>query len=394
MKPHVYLTSLHLKHGGCEKAISLLANSLVKRGYPVSILCTYRFGEPAYKLDEKVEVRYLTDRLPNREEFRQAVKSGRFLKAFGEGVKAVKTLRERKEKLREALAGLQEGIVVASRDLDAQLLSDTRNDKLVKIAQVHYDPLTDKDLVEHLKSDYRSIDAVVLLQESYIEQLEQAGVPAALTHRMRCIPNFLSDEYVAHATQTLSLSQRGTDVIAVGRFEPEKGFDRLIDAWKIVAPRFPAWKLHLVGSGSMEQELRQRCISWGIADQVIFEGLLDTESLSRLYARCAILAHPARSEAFGLVLAEAAAHGLPLVAFDIAGGPQTFVDKGVNGFFAQDEEEFAHSLMSLMEDPERAACMGKASRQKALCYTESAVVARWISLFEEVSCTRRESRES
>ena len=52
----VYITSLHLKHGGVEMAISLLANALIKRGYKVTILCTYNFGTPAYKLDERITI--------------------------------------------------------------------------------------------------------------------------------------------------------------------------------------------------------------------------------------------------------------------------------------------------------------------------------------------------
>lgn len=52
----IYITSLHLDHGGIEMAISSLANALVKRDYEVEILCTYNLGEPVYYLDDKVTV--------------------------------------------------------------------------------------------------------------------------------------------------------------------------------------------------------------------------------------------------------------------------------------------------------------------------------------------------
>ena len=46
----IYITSLHLMHGGVEMAISLLGNALVKRGYDVEILCTYNLGEPGLQI--------------------------------------------------------------------------------------------------------------------------------------------------------------------------------------------------------------------------------------------------------------------------------------------------------------------------------------------------------
>lgn len=69
MRKKIYITCLHLNHGGVEMAITLLANALVKYNYEVEILCTYNFGSPVYPLNKEVKVRYLTDVLPNRESF-------------------------------------------------------------------------------------------------------------------------------------------------------------------------------------------------------------------------------------------------------------------------------------------------------------------------------------
>lgn len=74
----VYITSLHLLHGGVEMAITLLANALVKRGFNVEILCIYNLGDPAYSIDKKVKITYLSDVHPNREEFYKAVKEKTF----------------------------------------------------------------------------------------------------------------------------------------------------------------------------------------------------------------------------------------------------------------------------------------------------------------------------
>ena len=70
MNKHIYITSLHLSHGGIEMAIALMSNAFVKKGYDVTILCVYNLGEPAYKFSEKVKIKYLTDVRPNKEEFK------------------------------------------------------------------------------------------------------------------------------------------------------------------------------------------------------------------------------------------------------------------------------------------------------------------------------------
>ena len=56
IRDRVYITSLHLKHGGVEMMVSALANALVRRDFPVAILCNYRLGEPAYSLEADVKV--------------------------------------------------------------------------------------------------------------------------------------------------------------------------------------------------------------------------------------------------------------------------------------------------------------------------------------------------
>ena len=69
----VYITSLHMMHGGVEMAITLLANALVEQGYAVEVLCIYNLGNPVYHLDERVKITYLTNVHPNKEEFKDAV---------------------------------------------------------------------------------------------------------------------------------------------------------------------------------------------------------------------------------------------------------------------------------------------------------------------------------
>ena len=79
----ITILALHLSTGGVEMAIANLSNILVKK-YDVEIISTYRITDkPAFKIDERVKIKYLmTDLKPNPEEFKSAIKSKNILKIF------------------------------------------------------------------------------------------------------------------------------------------------------------------------------------------------------------------------------------------------------------------------------------------------------------------------
>ena len=127
MKEKIYITSLHLKHGGVEMAITMLANALSKRGYEVEILCTYHLGEPAYALDDGVAVTYLTDTAPNREAVKAAVKGRNIIKIVKEGLYAAKVLHLKKSTMKKRIKAVHEGVIIATRNDHAVLLSKYGN---------------------------------------------------------------------------------------------------------------------------------------------------------------------------------------------------------------------------------------------------------------------------
>jgi glycosyltransferase involved in cell wall biosynthesis len=120
-------------------------------------------------------------------------------------------------------------------------------------------------------------------------------------------------------------------VLSVGRLVPYKGFDVLLQA----APTLQADAVVvIVGSGPLKEELRQAAELVPIKDRVILAGRLSDAELQALFARAAMYCLPStyRAEAFGVVLLEAMAHGLPIVATEIAGSGVPWVNQhGVTG---------------------------------------------------------------
>lgn len=120
-------------------------------------------------------------------------------------------------------------------------------------------------------------------------------------------------------------------ILAVGRLVPYKGFDILIEAAKHL--REDAL-IVIVGGGPLENALRQRITSSGLDDRVHMTGRASDSTLHALFRRASLYCMPSlyRAEAFGVVLLEAMAHGLPVVAADIPGSGVPWVNKhGVSG---------------------------------------------------------------
>lgn len=124
--------------------------------------------------------------------------------------------------------------------------------------------------------------------------------------------------------------QRGGPLVAcVGRLVPRKGQDRLIDALALLAPRYPGLQLALVGSGRLARALERRARRLGVEDRVHLLGALPPSQVAEWLAAADVFASPCRVrwgglevEGFGIVFAEAAAAGLPVLAGRSGGAPE------------------------------------------------------------------------
>lgn len=175
-------------------------------------------------------------------------------------------------------------------------------------------------------------------------------------------------------------------VIAVGRLDYQKGFDRLIRAWDFVqrSGRFADWQLDIFGQGEWRDMLQ------GMIDE---RGLAATTHLCRPttqigdeYARSSLHVMTSHYEGFGMVIVEAMACGLPSVAFDCKCGPKDIIRPGENGLLVRDgdEEGLARALMTLMEDEALRKRMSQRAREVVTSYSEEAVMARWMRLFTSI----------
>lgn len=193
----------------------------------------------------------------------------------------------------------------------------------------------------------------------------------------------------ARAFHPMTAARRARPVVGtVGRFVPRK---RQVDAVAAVAElrgRGHDVELLVVGSGRLETMLRRRAAAWAVPSR--FEVDVPWDRLPDLYREMDVFALPCRSrwlgleaEGLGLVFLEAAASGLPVVAGDSGGAPETVLP-GVTGFVTRDRAELVDALEPLVADPVRAAAMGRRGRARVEAeFSWEGVVARLMAGFEE-----------
>lgn len=180
----------------------------------------------------------------------------------------------------------------------------------------------------------------------------------------------------------------GTTVVTVHRLDDEhKGTDVLIRAMSLVRARVPGARLRIVGDGRLRGALEALVDELGARDAVTFLGRVDDAQRDRELAGADVFSMLSRvppgrgGEGFGIVFAEAAAHGLPVVAGD-AGGARDAVDRDRTGLLVDPASvtAAADALVALLSDPDRRARMGTAGRSWSERFAWRHVTSR----FEEV----------
>jgi phosphatidyl-myo-inositol dimannoside synthase len=158
-------------------------------------------------------------------------------------------------------------------------------------------------------------------------------------------------------------------VLVVGRLWGRglrKGQKELIALWPRVRRALPGAELWIVGGGEGRGELTELARQAGVADAVVFPGEVSDARLARLYAASDLYAMPSWGEGFGLVFAEAMAHGLPCIASRLDAGAEVVAD-GETGLLVdpQDPNELYGALLRLLGDPALRARLGAAGRRRA-----------------------------
>ena len=240
----------------------------------------------------------------------------------------------------------------------------TRDSNLAKRLFAHF---WMNNLVKHLKQ----LDRMVVLTEDARRDWPELS-------NVTLIPDPIP--FTVDQVSTLT-SKR---VVSIGRYAYEKGNDLLLRAWAKVEKSCPDWTLDIYGMGNrtpykaLMRELgidESRCHLHG--------SLTDVKGV---YLDCSVFTLPSRFEGFGLVIIEAMACGVPVVAFDCENGPRNIITNNQNGILVKpfDVDEYADSLLRLMQDDQFRSQMGNQAFESSKQYYIEDIALQWKELFDDV----------
>jgi phosphatidylinositol alpha-1,6-mannosyltransferase len=163
-------------------------------------------------------------------------------------------------------------------------------------------------------------------------------------------------------------------VVCLSRLVPRKGQDMLIRALPAIRDRADGAMLVIVGNGPYLDTLRRLARETGVSEHVVFTGGVPGALLPAHHAMADVFAMPCRTrgagldvEGLGIVFLEASSTGVPVVAGDSGGAPET-VRHGETGLIVDgtDIDQIATATSEILADPDRAARMGAAGRRWAV----------------------------
>jgi len=254
-----------------------------------------------------------------------------------------------------------------------------------KISEIHfartfYRQFNNKHLPQFVN---RKISKIWM--NSLINNLKQLDCFVVLTNEdrknwpelnnVKVIPNFISSVFDKKSELT------NKKVIAVGRYSWQKGFDYLIDSWRMIYERHPDWALDIYGAGD-NVSFQKMADSFGLSDVIHCRQAVP--NISEYYANSSIFVLSSRYEGLPLVIIEAMSAGLPVVSFTCPCGPRDIIENGVNGLLVENGNihQLADRICYLIEHDNERLLMGKNASTSISKYYKERIMQKWIELFD------------
>jgi glycosyltransferase involved in cell wall biosynthesis len=331
----------HPEGGGSERYIERIAADLVADGCQVEVLCSRHAGVPRRLRREGVLYRHAGGR-------------------WTVYLRALATL------LRDRLSGRGPDVVV-----------DVHNGIPFFARFVAGCPVV--VLVHHVHREQwhvvfgRALAAFGWMLESKVSPRVHRGcqyVAVSEVTRRELVDLGVQESAVAvvhNGTQTIAPGQPDRDdtpsMVVLGRLVPHKRVEHALQTLAALGPEFPGLHLWVIGDGWWREELENEAARLGVADQVTFTGFIDEQTKEDLLARSWLMLAPSVKEGWGLMVIEAAAHGVPSIAYRSAGGLAESIHHDSTGVLVDDLPQLIGTARNLLVDHRRRTELGEAARE-------------------------------
>jgi glycosyltransferase involved in cell wall biosynthesis len=355
--------------GGAERVAATLANAWVQRGDCVSLIATFSGrGKCFYPLSSAVRFIYLAD----------------LAGVAGHGTRAdIRRLMALRSLVRD---GAPDVVISFLTNVNVTAILATLGLRVPVIACEHNDPSADgrsRFWRMLCRLAYPRAAHVTVLTANALHPLRKM-VPGL--KRISVMPNPVPDEVFRQPRAPRP--DRRKRLISVGRLNPQKQFDILINAFACVAGDFDEWDLWIFGEGPERPALQARIERLQMSTRVRLMGL--TAKPWEEMANADAFAMTSRFEGLPMALMESMAIGLPVAAFDCRSGPRELTQDGKNGLLVPPDNPRAMTaaLRRLLEDDALRADLGaRAADSIRQRYSVDAVLRAWDALFDSVIVT-------
>lgn len=360
--------------GGMERVLANKANYLVKHGYEVLIITTDQNGKvPFFQLDDEIKC---YDLGINYEENNRGTFWNKLIHYPGKQWK-------HKRLLSSLLKSERPDITISMFCNEVSFLPDIK-DGSKKVLEIHFSKY--KRLLYGRKGLWRLADKWFSIQdEKWVKRYDKFVV---LTEEDRSFWGNLTNLLVIPNARTFTpletADMENKTVIAIGRYTYQKGFDRLIDAWRILSPDYPDWKLKIIGDGEDKDMMEEMIDKYNLRNSLFL--ISSNNEIEKYYLEASFYVMSSRYEGLPMVLLEAQAFGLPVVSFCCKCGPSDIIENGVNGYLVEEGNVSALALRmkDIMSDIGLRRKMSKNAIIKSKNFSVDSVMSHWINLFDSL----------
>jgi glycosyltransferase involved in cell wall biosynthesis len=223
------------------------------------------------------------------------------------------------------------------------------------------------------------VHKIIVLFPSY-----RSDYPFYVRAKIEAIPNAVDP--VEHLAAPERPNQKGRfNLISVGRLCDQKNFNVLIRSFASLSPAHPEWDLKIYGGGDHRQELNDLIDSLGLSARTFL--LPETKDISRVYHQAHLYVVTSRWEGFPNAVAEAMAHGLPVVGYRGCAGVADLVQDQRTGLLADgngDQDSLSIALAALMSNSDQRRLMGQQARESVVEFAPMTVYGLWEKLVTDV----------
>lgn len=374
------IPSLHI-HGGMERVVSNKASYMADTlGYEVYIIMTdAKSRKPFFPLSPKVHLIQLD------ENFEELWCQPLWKKVF----LYLKHMRGYQKKLTRCLQEIKPDITISTLRREINFLCDIK-DGSKKVGEIHVNrqefrnlnqdkgALLVKKVIQHLWN--RQLLRSLKKLDKFIVLTEQDKMQWKELDNVQVISNPLS--FYADLPSKCDTK----NVIAVGRFCYQKGFDLLLQIWKEVIKRHPDWTLNIYGDDG--EKITNYAKEQGVLPYCKLHPV--TSNIQEKFIENSIFILSSRFEGFGMVICEAMACGVPPVAFDCHYGPAEIIRDGEDGILVENGniKQMVEKICYLIEHEDIRKQMGTAAYHNIQRYHIAQIGKLWENMFNEITAKK------